>query len=300
MASLKEIRTRLSSVKSTRQITSAMKMVSAAKLRKAQDAIIQMRPYAQKLQEILANLTSSLDDGEDNVYGTPREAKRVLIIAISSNKGLCGGFNANVAKQCIRLMEQDYADLAGSDNIHVLAIGKKAADLLRSKNYPITETHHELADEPRYEEIVALAKRLMKDFTTDKYDEIRLIYNQFRNAAVQDLQVEQYLPITAPASTEEDEEEFREEHTHTDYILEPSREEIVRELIPKSLKIQLYKALLDSIASEHGARMTAMHKATDNATELIKELQLEYNKARQASITTEILEIVGGAEALKA
>lgn len=296
MASLKEIRTRLSSVKSTRQITSAMKMVAAAKLRRAQDAIIQMRPYALKLQEILASLTGSLDKSEDNVFGTERDVKRVLIIMLSSNKGLCGGFNANVAKQCIRLLDEDYAELRGNDSVEVLAIGRKAADLLKSRKYPVSETLHDLIDTPEYDAILQLAERVMKDFVSGRYDEVKLVYNQFRNAAVQDLMTEQYLPVKPP---ETDDEEEAQQHTHIDYILEPSREEIVRELIPKSLKIQLYKAFLDSVASEHGARMTAMHKATDNATELIKELQLDYNKARQASITTEILEIVGGAEALK-
>jgi F-type H+-transporting ATPase subunit gamma len=295
MASLKEIRTRLASVQSTKQITSAMKMVSAAKLRKAQDAIIQMRPYARKLQEILINLTESLEEGQDNVYGTHREVKKVLLIIISSNKGLCGAFNSNVAKRTMQLIDNEYYQLKDDDSVEIFAIGRKAVDLLKSKNYPVTETHHDILENLSYEMVVPLAKRIMKSFEAGIYDEVKIIYNQFRNAAIQDLVVEQYLPV----GSEEDEFDFPEEGNNLHYILEPSRELIVKQLIPKSLRIQLFKAFLDSVASEHGARMTAMHKATDNATELIKELQLDYNKARQASITTEILEIVGGAEALK-
>jgi F-type H+-transporting ATPase subunit gamma len=296
MANLKEIRTRLASVQSTKQITSAMKMVSAAKLRKAQDAIIQMRPYARKLQEILVNLTGSLEEGQDNVYGTSREVKHVLLIIISSNKGLCGAFNANVAKKTMQLIENEYYNLKGDDSIEIIAIGKKAVDLLQSKNYTVNESHHDILEDLSYEMVVPLAKRIMKSYVAGIYDEVKIVYNQFRNAAIQNLVVEQYLPVV---STEEEEEDTIQETNSLHYILEPSRELIVKQLIPKSLRIQLFKAFLDSVASEHGARMTAMHKATDNATDLIKDLQLDYNKARQASITTEILEIVGGAEALK-
>lgn len=294
MASLKEIRTRLASVQSTKQITSAMKMVSAAKLRKAQDAIIQMRPYARKLQEILLNLTKSIEEDQDNIYATPREIKRVLLLIISSNKGLCGAFNSNVAKRTIQLIEEEYSHLKKEDSIEIIAVGKKAVDLLQNKKYTVNETHHDILDELSYEMIVSLARRIKKSFAAGIYDEVKIIYNQFRNAAVQELVVEQYLPIVSS----EEEDASLEATNHLNYILEPSRELIIKQLIPKSLRIQLFKAFLDSVASEHGARMTAMHKATDNATELIKELQLDYNKARQASITTEILEIVGGAEAL--
>ena len=292
MANLKEIRTRIASVQGTRQITSAMKMVSAAKLRKAQDAIIQMRPYASKLQEILSHLTASLDNGHDNIYGTERDVKKALIIAISSNKGLCGAFNSNVAKRVIQLMENEYWKLKRDDQIEVISIGKKGTELLLGKGVNIQETAHDILDNLNYELIKALAKRVMASFAAGIYDEVKIVYNQFRNAAVQDLTVEQYLPVL-PVENPTD------EYTHTDYILEPTKRQIIKVIIPKSLKMQLYKTFLDSVASEHGARMTAMHKATDNATELIKDLQLEYNKARQASITKEILEIVGGAEALK-
>jgi F-type H+-transporting ATPase subunit gamma len=292
MASLKEIRTRLSSVKSTRQITSAMKMVSAAKLRRAQDAIIRMRPYANKLLEILSGLSDSLDPDDDNVYGTVREVKKVLLVVISSNKGLCGAFNANVAKMAMQLAEDKYRALNSEGNLDIIAIGKKGADLLKTKRYKILETQHELFDKLNFEKTLNFSNKLLASFVAAEYDEIQIIYNQFRNAAVNELTVEQFLPIsTVHADAEKDNNVF--------YILEPTKEYIVKELIPKYLRIQLYKALLDSNASEHGSRMTAMHKATDNATELIRQLQLDYNKARQASITNEILEIVGGAEALK-
>lgn len=299
MANLKEIRTRITSVKSTRQITSAMKMVAAAKLRKAQDAIIQIRPYSNKLQEILANLSDSLEEGQENIYGTEREVRKALIIMISSNKGLCGAFNANVAKQAMHLIDNEFAELRGSHSIEVMAVGKKAADLINTKGFTVNERIDDILDDLNYEAVVKLAERIMYSFASNQYDEVHLVYNQFRNAAVQTLITEQYLPVSTPEDSDKPEEEFEQESTNVDYILEPSREEIITDLIPKSLKIQLFKAFLDSIASEHGARMTAMHKATDNASELIKDLQLEYNKARQASITTEILEIVGGAEALK-
>jgi F-type H+-transporting ATPase subunit gamma len=292
MASLKEIRTRIASVKSTRQITSAMKMVSAAKLRKAQDAIILMRPYANKLKEILSNLSQSLENDQENIYGTVREINRVLLVTVSSNKGLCGAFNANIAKMVTQLMETDYRMQSGRGQVHVLSIGRKAADMMRIRGFKIIENQHEILDHIKYDRAAAVAKRVMELFVSGAYDEIKIVYNQFRNAAVQDLTVEQYLPILP------DHTKSNTQNT-IDYILEPSRQQIIKELIPKSLKIQLFKACLDSIAAEHGARMTAMHKATDNATDMIKELQLEYNKARQASITKEILEIVGGAEALK-
>jgi F-type H+-transporting ATPase subunit gamma len=291
MANLKEIRIRISSVQGTKQITSAMKMVSAAKLRKAQDTIIQMRPYAYRLQSMLVNLTQSLESSQDNVYGTPRDVKKVLIVAISSNKGLCGAFNSNVAKRVIEIMDTNYSKQKEDDQIEIITVGKKASDLLLGKGVKVNETMHDLLDNLNYDMIAALAKRIMKSYVAGLYDEVQIVYNQFRNAAIQQLLVEQFLPIFP---TEND----MEETILTDYILEPSQKSIFDELIPKSLKIQLYKAFLESAASEHGARMTSMHKATDNATDLIKELQLEYNKARQASITKEILEIVGGANAL--
>ncbi len=293
MANLKEIRTRLASVKSTRQITSAMKMVSAAKLRRAQDAIIRMRPYANKLNEILENLNASLENNSDNMFATERETNRVLMVVITSNRGLCGAFNSNVAKLTMQVIDENYASIKEKNNLDIVTIGKKGADLLQTKQYVITQRYNDLFDQLTFENVIPVVSGIMDEFVKGKYDKVELVYNQFKNAASQELVHEQFLPITR-----EEKEENRFE-THLDFILEPSKERIIKELIPKSLKIQFYKALLDSHASEHGARMTAMHKATDNATELIRELQLYYNKARQASITNEILEIVSGAEALK-
>jgi len=290
MANLKEIRSRIASVNSTKQITSAMKMVSAAKLRRAQDAITRMRPYAEKLQDILKNVSSSPSVSE-NVFAEEREVKRLLIISVTSNRGLCGAFNNNVIKK-VKSVISEYPDA----QVKVLSIGKKSHDIFRKTDhlpgvgYP--EEPYHIYDNLNFDESSIIANSIMDKFSEGKVDKVMLIYNSFKNAAVQILTEEQFLPIVPPAA-EESEKEIQ-----SDYIFEPSKDEIVEELIPKSLKIQLYKAILDSHASEHGARMTAMHKATDNATELVKELKLTYNKARQASITNEILEIVAGAEAL--
>lgn len=291
MANLKEIRNRITSISSTRQITSAMKMVSAAKLRKAQDAITQMRPYANKLQEILSNLSASLDSS-DGVYSSNREVKNVLIVSITSNRGLCGGFNNNIIKAAKKIAENDYKGA----NVTVLSIGKKSTDAFKNTSLGIKGTllprHAEtIWDELTFERSSEIAENLMMQFREGHQDKIIVIYNQFKNAAMQDVVAEQFLPVLPP-------ENLGEDTSTTDYIFEPNKEFIVQELIPKSLKTQLFKALLDSQASEHGARMTAMHKATDNASDLIDELKLSYNKARQAAITGEILEIVGGAEAL--
>lgn len=290
MANLKEIRSRITSVNSTRQITSAMKMVSAAKLKRAQDAVTQMRPYAEKLQGVLSNLSASLDT-EEGVYSSEREVNDVLLVLITSNRGLCGGFNNQVIKQA-RVLLQENAD----KNVHILALGKKAFDKFKiDQNLDkdvFGDTPYSIHDDLNFEETSELAETIMKQYREKTYDKVWLVYNSFKNAAVQACVTEQYLPI-APPEAEGDKAQS------IDYIFEPGKEEIVSQLIPQSLKIQLFKALLDSTASEHGARMTAMHKATDNATELSKELKLTYNKARQAAITAEILEIVGGAEALE-
>lgn len=285
MANLKEIRNRISSIGSTMKITSAMKMVSAAKLKKAQDAIVQMRPYSNKLTELLQNLSATLDADDGGVYTQEREVKKVLIVAITSNRGLCGGFNSSIIKEVTHLAKTKYA---GKD-ISILTIGKKGNDIL-SKEFDIYKFESELFDDLTFENTAPFAEDLMQRFEEGDFDKIDLVYNRFKNAATQIITEEQYLPIVS--SEEESEGE-------ADYIFEPNKSEIVQGLIPKSLKMQLYKAIRDSYASEHGARMTAMHKATDNATELRDELLLVYNKARQASITNEILEIVGGAEALK-
>ena len=291
MANLKEIRTRITSVKSTKQITSAMKMVSAAKLRKAQDTALKLRPYSIKLKQIFAQLTLSAEDLELPL-AEQREVKKVLFVLITSNKGLCGAFNANVIKKSFQSIVDKYQEHNANDNIEFYAIGKKGSDLLKSKGVEVTYKNDDLVDSPGFSDISDFADRLMKEFESKEFDRIVLFYNQFKNAAVQILMEEQLLPIQA-------EEEDDDNGVNLDYILEPDKETIITELMPKTVRTQLYKAILDSVASEHGARMTAMHKATDNATELIKSLQLEYNKARQASITNEILEIVGGAEALK-
>ena len=284
MANLKEIRNRISSVSSTMQITSAMKMVSAAKLKKAQDAITAMRPYADKLTELLQSLSASLDDDSGNKYSDNREVKKVLVVAITSNRGLAGAFNSNIMKQVTLLMNEAYA----GKQVDFMAIGKKANDFLKKKATVISN-HSSLYEDLTFDNVSAIAEELMAQFTSGNYDRIDIVYNTFKNAATQIVVTEQFLPIVPMEGAE---------NLSTDYIFEPSKMEIVEQLIPKSLKTQLYKSIRDSFASEHGARMTAMHKATDNATELRDDLKLKYNKARQASITNEILEIVGGAEAL--
>ncbi|MCF8365074.1 MAG: ATP synthase F1 subunit gamma [Bacteroidales bacterium] len=294
MANLKEVRIRIDSVRSTKQITSAMKMVSASKLRKAQNAIQNMRPYAMKLTEIMQNISADMDETTESAYTQVRKTENVLIIAIASNRGLCGPFNANIAKAALSRLNHTYAAQFNAGHVEILTIGKKLFDFLKSRKIAVNYRKDELLDNLTFEEVMPLAESLMKDFTDKKYDKIEIIYNQFKNAAVQILTTEQFLPI-APTKPEK---ETKTQALKADFIFEPSKEEIVQELIPKSLKIQLYKAILDSVASEHGARMTAMHKATDNAEELLKNLKLSYNKARQAAITNEILEIVSGAEAL--
>lgn len=297
MGSLKEIRTRIASVTSTRQITSAMKMVSAAKLKKAQDTILMMRPYANKLQEILSTLSSN-DEGNDNPYAKVRSAERVLIVVITSNRGLCGAFNANMIKLALQLATEKYGRQFDNGKVHFMPIGRKANDYFTKKKIPVIEGNfNHLIDNATFEKTVLAAQVLMNAFLDNSYDRIEIVYNQFKNAGVQINTAEEFLPI--PKLIKEKLGKGQLKPVRNDFIFEPSKEQIIKELIPNSLKVQLYKAILDSIASEHGARMTAMHKATDNATELIKDLTLQYNKARQASITNEILEIVSGAEALQ-
>ena len=284
MANLKEIRNRITSISSTMQITSAMKMVSAAKLKKAQDAITAMRPYAEKLTELLQNLSATLDGYVGGDYTTQREIKKVLVVAITSNRGLCGAFNTNVIKEV-----KNRSDYYAGKQVDVFAIGKKGNDIL-SKTLTVIDNQSAIFDDLTFDNVAQIAEVLTQKFVAGEYDRIELVYNQFKNAATQIIQTEQFLPL-APIQSDQP-------ATSGDYIFEPSKEEIVLTLIPKSLKTQLYKGIRDSFASEHGARMTAMHKATDNATELRDQLKLTYNKARQAAITNEILEIVGGAEAL--
>ena len=285
MANLKEIRNRIASVSSTMQITSAMKMVSAAKLKKAQDAITAMRPYANKLTELTQNLSSSLDGEGQNPYTVQRAEEKILIIAITSNRGLCGAFNTNIIKETLRLAKEDYAE----KTVEVMGIGKKGGDIL-SKTLPVRSRHDAVYDDLNFGNTTEVALQAMDAFAKGEFDKVLVVYNQFKNAATQIVMTEQFLPIVA--------EQDLTQNASGDYIYEPSQTAIVDELLPKSLKMQLFKAIRDSFASEHGARMTAMHKATDNATELRDQLKLTYNKARQAAITNEILEIVGGAEAL--
>ena len=289
MANLKEIRNRISSVGSTMQITSAMKMVSAAKLKRAQDAVTQMRPYAGKLREILENLSATLDLSE-NAYAEQREVKKVLIVGITSNRGLCGGFNNNVIKRVGALISNDYS----GKEVSVLCLGKKIKDVYkRTPNFYHNEKLESMEDiyaDLRFELVAQVADEIMAQFLNKSFDKVVIVYNRFVNAAAQIVETEQFLPIVPSAAETES----------GDYIFEQPKMEIVEDLLPKSMKLQLYKAIRDSFASEHGARMTAMHKATDNAKELQKNLKLSYNKARQAAITNEILEIVGGAEALNA
>ncbi|CAM3344683.1 ATP synthase F1 subunit gamma [Aequorivita lipolytica] len=289
MANLKEIRNRISSVSSTMQITSAMKMVSAAKLKKAQDAITAMRPYSEKLTELLQNLSATLDEDAGSKYSEQREANKILVVAITSNRGLAGAFNSNIIKQARNLAANTYA----GKQVDFMTLGKKGNDILK-KSGTILENNNAIFDDLSFENTSEIAEKLMLLFSEGKYDKIIVVYNNFKNAATQVVMTEQFLPILPPKLIDGQEAKT----TETFYIFEPSKEEIIEALIPKSLKTQLFKALRDSVASEHGARMTAMHKATDNATELRDDLKLKYNKARQASITNEILEIVGGAEAL--
>lgn len=284
MANLKEIRNRITSVSSTMQITSAMKMVSAAKLKKAQDAITAMRPYAEKLTELLQNLSSSIEDGDSGVYTAQRDVKSVLVVAITSNRGLCGAFNTNVIKEV-----KNRIDFYSGKQVAVFAIGKKGNDVL-SKTSSVVANKSQVFDQLTFDNVAQIAEEIMAVYAAGEYDRVELVYNQFKNAATQIVRTEQFLPLVSSGE---------KGNNSVDYLFEPEKASIIETLIPKSLKTQLYKAVRDSFAAEHGARMTAMHKATDNATELRNQLKLTYNKARQAAITNEILEIVGGAEALK-
>ena len=292
MANLKEVRNRITSVGSTMQITSAMKMVSAAKLKRAQDAITQMRPYAEKLKAILANVSAS-SDNSGNAFSRNSGGKNILIITVSSNRGLAGAFNANVVKRTWNLIREEFKGY----HVTVLPVGKKAADAFRRTEYIISgqdlpHNLNELFDGLSFAKTAPVAEKIMEAFANKQFDKVIVVYNQFKNAAVQIVQAEQLLPIVPPTL------EANQKATNTDYMYEPGKEFIVNDLIPRSIKTQFYKALLDSFASEHGARMTAMHKATDNANEMLRALKISYNKARQAAITNDILEIVGGAEAL--
>ncbi|NHE55239.1 ATP synthase F1 subunit gamma [Cyclobacterium plantarum] len=289
MANLKEVKERINSVSSTQQITKAMKMVAAAKLRRAQDKITQMRPYSQKLSAILNNISSGAEGSTDIIYARERPVSKVLIVAITSDKGLCGAFNSNILKASMLSIQEKYE----GKQVTIMPIGKKAFDFFKKKDFPIISDHYQLFEDVSFEPVKKAAEEVMNAFVNGTYDQVQLVYNEFKNVATQLVVQEQFLPI-AKLESEEGANQSSQE-----YIVEPSREYIIKELVPNSLKIQFYKAILDSNASEHGARMTAMSKATDNAAELLKELKLVYNRTRQAAITNEILEIVAGANALE-
>lgn len=294
MANLKEVRTRIVSVSSTQQITSAMKMVSAAKFRRAQNAIIGMRPYADQLQEIIADIDTG--DGVRTPYHAQRPLQNVLLVVVTSNKGLCGAFNSNVLKQAQQRIDHYRASLPAGAQLHVMSIGKKSSELLaRQRDLPLS-THDDLLDSSSFDEIAALADDIMQRFVAAQLDHVEIIYNQFKNSLTQILSTEQFLPLTRESGNTTT---TSTSAPSNDYIFEPSKNDILREMVPLTLRSTFYRIILDSLASEHGARMTAMQKATDNATELLKDLTLSYNKARQAAITNEIIEIVSGSEALK-
>jgi len=292
MASLKEVRNRIVSVNSTQQITKAMKMVSAAKLRRAQDAIHQMRPYAKKLAEMIATVSAQSEAGAENPFTEVREIKNALIIVVTSDRGLCGAFNANVGKATIALVNEKYASLQATGNVEVLALGKKGGEYLSRRGYKVNDAYADIFTKLNFANVREIGEIVLNAFTEKQYDVVEVLFNFSKNVATQIIQTEQLLPLVAS--------ETGENASSVDYIFEPTEEEIISELIPKSIKLSIFRALLESNSSEHGARMTAMDKATDNAGELIKALKLEYNRSRQAAITKEILEIVGGAEALNA
>ena len=291
MASLKEVRTRIESVNSTKQITSAMKMVAASKLRKSQNAILALRPFANKFSEIMRNISQDIDISKGNVYTEIREINRVLIIPLTSNKGLCGVFNANIIRDTIALIHEEYQAQLDNNQLDVLCIGSKVEEALKYKKYPVIGNENALLDDLSYDNCVPFTEKLMNLFAEKKYDRIVFVYNQFKNASTQILVHEQFLPIQIDINGN------NEDSYGVEYIFQPNKEDIYNEMIPKSLKMQVYKILLDSFTSEQGARMVSMTQATDNATELLKELNLTYNKARQSAITNELVEIVSGADA---
>src|ERR1700733_10334583 len=296
MANLKEVRNRIKSVTSTQQITKAMKMVSAAKLKRATNAIVQLRPYAQKLKELLANLSASVEDGS-SPFLVEREPNKVLVIVVTSNRGLAGAFNANAIKTANNLIYEKYNAQFKAGNVSIVAIGKKSQEYYQRRKYNVIGNNNDLYLDLNFENTSKITESIMDGFLKGDYDRVELVYNQFKNAAMQILVTEQLIPVPKPEVKKAKEKENK---AQIDYILEPNQQQIVEQLIPKNIKTQLYKAVLDSNASEHGARMTAMDKATDNAGELLKSLKLSYNQARQAAITTELTEIVSGAAALSA
>jgi len=294
MPSLKEVRIRIESIKSTQQITSAMKLVAASKLRRTQNAVQALAPYASKLREILGNLSASIDNTEEAVYTTVRPVQKVLLLVVTSNRGLCGPFNGNIIKAAKAHIEKNYSDINRNGQLDIMTIGKKGTDFFRKNKYNLVSDNHEIFDSLTFTNTTAMATALMADFAAKKYDRIEIIYNHFKNAGQQVITIDQYLPII-PVTTGKPADSKQK----ADYLFEPEKKVLIRELLPKMLKVQFYKIILDSFAAEHGARMTAMSQATENASEILKQLKLSYNKARQSAITKELLEIVSGAEALK-
>ena len=295
MASLKEVRIRIESINSTQQITSAMKLVAASKLRRTQNAVQALAPYAGKLREILGNLTSSLENTDEAVYTKVRPVQRVLLLVVTSNRGMCGPFNSNVIKAVRAYIDQNYREINQKGQLDLYTIGKKATDFFRKNKFNVVSANNEIFDALTFANTATIAEGLMTAFATKKYDKIEIIYNHFKNAGQQVLTIDQYLPII-PVAAAADAKAVAQK---ADYIFEPEKSVLIRELLPKVLKVQLYKTILDSYAAEHGARMTAMSQATENAKDILKQLRLSYNKARQSAITKELLEIVSGAEALR-
>lgn len=293
MPSLKEVRTRIESVNSTRQITSAMKMVAASKLRKSQNAILTMRPYASKLRDLMGNLAMHMGDSKMAKYAAMRKAEKILLVPVTSNRGLCGAFNTSIIRYTVKLAEEKYSSQLNQNNVSVYCIGKKAADFFKKFHFNYLEGETHVFDQLSFENVTPVAEKLMNLFENKSFDKIVFVYNQFRTAGSQSIIEEQLLPLEMPVKHTDD-----HKIDEVEYIFEPDQHQILEQLVPKTIKMQVYKMILDSFASEHGARMIAMHKATDNASEMLKELKLTYNKARQAAITKEILEIVGGADAL--
>jgi F-type H+-transporting ATPase subunit gamma len=295
VASLKEVRIRIESIKSTQQITSAMKLVSASKLRRTQNAVQALAPYASKLREILGNLSSSIDNTEEAVYTTVRPVQKVLLIVVTSNRGLCGPFNTNVIKAAKAHIDENYRDHNKNGHLDIFTIGRKGTDFFKKNLYNVINSNNDIFDTLTFANTTAIAEALMASFAAKKYDTIEIIYNHFKNAGQQVMTIDQFLPIIPVKAAQN----TKDSKQNADYIFEPEKAVLIRELLPKMLKVQLYKTILDSFAAEHGARMTAMSQATENATDLLKQLRLSYNKARQNAITKELLEIVSGAEALK-
>lgn len=296
MANLKEVKNRISSVMSTQQITKAMKMVAAAKLKRAQDKITQMRPYSERLSRVIQNVTAGLGEGVENQYAKNNTSGRVLLVVVTSDRGLCGGFNSNIFKATQNLISEKYSDELASEDLYIMPIGRKSYDYFNKRGFLLVDKYYEMFSDLTFDNVRTAAEFAMDEYVAGRFDKVEIVYNQFKNVATQIVSTEQFLPV----NTEIEENSEEKAGNSVDYIFEPSEEFIFQEVVPKSLKIQFYKTLLESNAAEHGARMTAMDKATDNAGELLKELRLTYNRTRQAAITKEILEIVGGAEALAA